>query len=152
MRTEKKFYSQMQKRLDEIERQIAARTKEMSETEAAAEAKKILKKFDEKMSSGKKILSRQKVRLFRERSDQACKLAENCAADIQVESDMDNRMEGVILISAPGFMFSSGSETEGESLRILSELIRSADFVYMNAEEDMLVFRFEYSLCEIYMV
>lgn len=152
MRTEKNFYSQMQERLDEIERQIAGRPRKLSETEAAAEARNILEKFEKKMSCRKKILSGQKVRLFRERSDQACKLAENCGADIQVESDTDHRMEGVILISAPGFMFSSGSETEGESRRILSELIRSADFVYMNAEEDMLVFRFEYSLCEIYMV
>ena len=149
MRIEKKYHTQAAKEWDELEREEDNRRASLSEEERLneqehlhREADTIIRKAEKMDRDSLHIINNERIKCFSELSTEAIRMAEILTLDIIVRTD---GTLGRIRLSTDCFLIIN-EMCPPAARKILSNLIKNADDVWMRPEGELLVIEFVFDL------
>ena len=148
MRIEKKYHTQAAKEWDELVREEEKRRASLSEEERLneqehlhREADTIIRKAEKMDRDSLHIINNERIKCFSELSTEAIRMAEILTLDIIVRTD---GTLGRIRLSTDCFLINEMCPSAARE--ILTNLIKSADDVWMRPEGEIIVIEFVFDL------
>ncbi len=146
MRIEKKYHTQVSEEWDELVREEEKRRAGLSEEERLneqehlrREADTIIRKAEEMDRDSLHIINQERIKCFSELSTEAIRMAEILTLDIIVWTD---GTLGRIQLSTDCFLININEMCPPVARKILSNLIKNADDVWMRPEGELIVIEF----------